>query len=213
MKGAGSIVSIDDSASVEDLTQGLDWTQWLLRGVRQRCQGILLPEQASLLALAKAWPEWLEKRFVPKLGPALIEAAAIHQRISHRELAVREATWTAFLNPDEAKRSAEAGGQLLRSVRGARHAGALVQLHEASAGGHIQCHIGLVWPVVAGVFQLSPGIMLSEYLRLELLCAGRSLAGLAEEPFRPALVHSVQKLLGDQTLPWRNGDEAVGRHV
>lgn len=213
MKGAGSIVSIDDSASVEDLTQGLDWTQWLLRGVRQRCQGVILPEQPSLSSLVNIWPDWLEKRFIPKLGPALLDAAANHQRISPRELAGHEAMWSALLSSDEAQRSAEAGGQLLRSVRGARHAGALVQLQEASAGGHIQCHIGLVWPVVAGVFQLSPGMMLSEYLRLELQCAGRSLAGLAEEPFKPALVHSVQKVLGDQTLPWRNCNEAVGRQV
>jgi len=209
MKGAGSIVSIDDSASVEDLTLGLDWTQWLLRSVRQRCAGVILPEQPSLAALAKVWPAWLTGMFIPRLGPFLLRCADVANRQSHEELANHEQRWAAMLNADEAMRSARAGAQLLRSVKGARHAGALILLQEACAAGAIKGHIGLVWPAVASLFQLSPGVMLAEYLRLEFHCAGRRLAGLSEDAFRPAMVQTVQKLLSDQTLPWRDGSEAM----
>lgn len=214
MKGAGSIVSIDDNASVEDLTLGLDWTQWLLRSVRQRCAGVVLPEQDSLAALRKEWPLWLGRQFRQQLGPALLAGADAAHQSTVESLQAGEMRWLSCLSNEEAARSEKAGRQLLSSMKGARHAGPLALLQEAHSSGSVRAHIGLVWPVVAHVFQLSPGIMLAEYLRLELQCAGRRLPGLQEDSlFTEPMVQCVQELLSGQNLAWRDNQAAVDARV
>jgi hypothetical protein len=210
MKGAGSIVSIDDTASLEDLSLGLDWTQWLLRSVRQRCAGIVLIEQDSHAALRADWPQWLMTRFVPDLGPALLNCARAALAADPQSLTQAEQAWSAKLTPDEVSRSVKAGRQLLRSVRGAKHAGALHLLQEARLNNSLCGHIGLVWPVVAHVFQISPATMLAEYMRLELQCAGRRLPGLREEPFSAQMVHAVKTVLSTQQAPWQTEQEHAG---
>lgn len=214
MKGAGSIVSIDDTASLDDLTLGLDWTQWLLRSVRQRCAGVILPEQSVLSDLRKVWPIWLRERFGNDLGPALLACAEAIQTNSLAALRAGEKRWSCSLSESEAERSIQAGSQLLKSVRGARHAGSLFLVQEAYASRTIMGHIGLIWPAVASLFQLSPAMMLAEYLRLELHCAGRQIAGMKEEAaFTRPMVKCVQDLLAEQNLTWRDRSEAIDTSV
>ena len=106
------------------------------------------------------------------------------------------------LDDAERERSAEAGELLLGSVRGARHAGVLHGLQESVSLRRMEGHIGVVWPVVASVFQLSASAMLAEYLRLEILCASKRLPEMPERHYVEDLGRAVRETLGKVSGEW-----------
>lgn len=209
MKGAGSIVSMDDSATVEDLSRGLDWAQWLLRSVRQRCAGVLLPEASSAAELKKRWGPWLEGRFVPDLGPCLLDAWESAGERDAQTLMDCANEWAGMLSTEERTRSLRAGHQLLRSLRGAKHTGLLSMLQESAHDEEWAGHVGIVWPVVATVFQVSPSIMLAEYLRMEVKCSARLLPELHEEAYVPAMLKAVQASLHRHHRVWNEAQQVM----
>lgn len=209
MKGAGSIVSMDDSATVEDLSHGLDWTQWLLRSVRQRCAGVVLEESTSLAALRSRWNSWLEQRFIPHLGPCLLTAWEAACRRDSESLLHSGSIWESLLSPHECQRSLLAGKQLLRSLRGAKYTGLLSLLQELSRQHGKAAQLGIVWPVVASIFQVSPAVMLAEYLRLEIQCSARQLPALPDDLYLQSMLKAVQCTLQYHHEAWQTAEKTA----
>jgi hypothetical protein len=85
-----------------------------------------------------------------------------------------------LLAEPERERSIEAGTVLLARTEGARYQGALGHYREAVGQGLADGHIGVVWPCLAQLFQLSAAAMLAEYLRMEWETAARDLPGVAQ---------------------------------
>ena len=194
MKDAGSIVSMDATVPVEDLAQGLDWVRWMLRSVRHRCAGVVLeqPEEAALIRML--WRGFVQERFIGGLGQVLVQAWESSVAGDVRRLIAHEGEWAWNLTDEELQRSLAAGRLLLNSTRGARYQGVLGHLREAVDAGQAQGLIGVVWPAVAHLFQLTPATLLAEYLRLEWETATRDLYGVHEPRLSwsiPAVVSRV----------------------
>ncbi len=196
MKDAGSIVSMDAGVPVEDLAQGLDWVRWMLRSVRHRCHGVVLERPDEPAMVRMLWRGFVQERFAKGLGSVLVQAweTAASNRIE--DLIAQEGEWAWHLTDDELERSIAAGRVLLSSTRGARYQGVLGHLREAVDEGRARGVIGVVWPAVAHLFQLTPAAMLAEYLRLEWETATRDIRGLPEPQLSwsiPAVVSRVLK--------------------
>ncbi|MBL9115472.1 MAG: hypothetical protein JNJ83_10745 [Verrucomicrobiaceae bacterium] len=201
-------MSMDVMASLDEMQQGLDWVHWLLRSLRQRCAGIVLPEASCAADLFSRWQHLAKERFRGGMGQSLLEVmrkAADHRRVEWGPL---ESRWVALLSSEEAERSAKAGHWLLKSVKGARHAASLTNLAGRVMSGELVGHIGIVWPVVASTFQLPEVAMLSEYLRLEYQCAARLLPEVPLDAGGNEIVASVSRVIGE--MPSGHTD-VVGR--
>ena len=190
MKDAGSIVSVDAGVSLDEQAHGLDWVHWLLRGVRQQCEGVVLERPATKAQMHTRWRAFVGERFERGVGAVLIEAWHTTARRDGPGLIKLETTWSKMLTPDEAHRSGLAGQLLLQRTHGARYQGVLGHFREDVESGRAEGHIGIVWPALAHLFQLSPVIMLSEYLRLEWETAVRDLEGVAA-PFGSSAIVKV----------------------
>lgn len=190
MKDAGSIVSVDAGVSLDEQGRGLDWVHWLLRSVRQQCEGVVLERQASKMQMHGRWGVFVRERFERGLGSALIEAWNTAALRDAEGLVALEARWRQQLTDEEGERSLLAGQLLLKRTQGARYQGALGHFRQHVDDGRADGHIGIVWPALAHLFQLSPAIMLSEYLRLEWETAVRDLHGIAQ-PFGQASMVKV----------------------
>jgi hypothetical protein len=175
MKTVPTIVPIDGKAALDDMELGLDWAHWLLRSVRQRCGGILLQVHEEAAEFEQEWHALVTKRFHTGLGAALVKSWEAAEARSFEALASAEEGWVRLLTGSATARSETAGHLLLSATRGAHHAGVLQTVQEAVQEGRLTGHIGLVWPVVASVFQLPASTMLLEYLRLEFQCGSRQL--------------------------------------
>ncbi len=186
-KVVGSIVSMDERVPLDDLAQGLDWVRWMLRSVRHRCEGVVLERPDSSAEIGLLWRGFVQNRFVPGLGQVLMDAWKASAEGEIRRLIQQEAEWAWHLNDEELARSVAAGRLLLSSTRGARYQGTLGHLREAVDAGRAQGLIGVVWPAVAHLFQLTPAALLAEYLRLEWETATRDLYGVSE----PRLTYSI----------------------
>jgi len=194
MKDAGSIVSMDAGVPVKDLAQGLDWVRWMLRSVRHRCPGVVLeqPEEAAMIRML--WRGFVQERFIGGLGQVLVQAWESAAAGNLARLISYEGEWAWHLTDEELRRSIAAGRLLLNSTRGARYQGTLGHLREAVDAGQAQGLIGVVWPAVAHLFQLTPAALLAEYLRLEWETATRDFRGVHEPRLSfsiPAVVSRV----------------------
>jgi hypothetical protein len=190
MKDAGSIVSVDAGVSLDEQAHGLDWVHWLLRSVRQQCEGVVLERQETKTQMHTRWRAFVRERFERGLGSALIEAWNTAALRDTEGLVALEARWRQQLTDEESERSLLAGQLLLKRTQGARYQGALGHFRQHVDDGRADGHIGIVWPALAHLFQLSPAIMLSEYLRLEWETAVRDLNGIAQ-PFGQASMVKV----------------------
>jgi urease accessory protein UreF len=190
MKDAGSIVSVDAGVSLDEQAHGLDWVHWLLRSVRQQCEGVVLERQETKTQMHGRWRAFVRERFERGLGSALIEAWNTAALRDAEGLVALEARWRQQLTDEESERSLLAGQLLLKRTQGARYQGALGHFRQHVDDGRADGHIGIVWPALAHLFQLSPAIMLSEYLRLEWETAVRDLNGIAQ-PFGQASMVKV----------------------
>ena len=190
MKDAGSIVSVDAGVSLDEQAHGLDWVHWLLRSVRQQCEGVVLERQETKTQRHGRWRAFVRERFERGLGSALIEAWNTAALRDTEGLVALEARWRQQLTDEESERSLLAGQLLLKRTQGARYQGALGHFRQHVDDGRADGHIGIVWPALAHLFQLSPAIMLSEYLRLEWETAVRDLNGIAQ-PFGQASMVKV----------------------
>jgi hypothetical protein len=170
MTSMASIVSVDHEVSLEEQAQGLDWAHWLLGTVRQRCSdGLVLPPPALKESAHGDWRRFVEDIFLPTVAPLLMQAwqAALSRGAS---TALPEATTGRCLR----------GGQLLLDrTEGARYQAALGLLRQAIHEGRAESHLLVIWPCLALLFQLTPAVLLAEYLRLEWETATRDLLGLA----------------------------------
>jgi hypothetical protein len=173
-----AIVSIDSAVSLQEMAQGLDWVRWLLSRVRQRSGGILLACQSSAVTVQLQWGNFADRW--PSLAVHLLQAWHAAQSRDLDALLSCDAAWAAGLGTDAGGRSAVAGELLLERTEGARYQGVLGMLRQAVAEGGCVGHIGSVWPAVAVLFQLTPSMMLSEYLRLEWETMTRDLRALPE---------------------------------
>ncbi|MDB6075680.1 MAG: hypothetical protein JWO89_3320 [Verrucomicrobiaceae bacterium] len=190
-KVVGSIVSMDERVPLDDLAQGLDWVRWMLRSVRHRCEGVVLERPDASAEIRLLWRGFVQNRFEANLGRVLIDAWQASADGDMRRLIELEAEWAWHLNDDELERSIAAGRLLLSSTRGARYQGALGHLREAVDEGRAKGIIGVVWPAVAHLFQLTPAALLAEYLRLEWETATRDLYGVNE----PRLTYSIPSVV------------------
>lgn len=190
MKDAGSIVSVDAGVSLDEQGRGLDWVHWLLRSVRQQCEGLVLQRQDTKTLMHGRWRVFVRERFETGLGSTLIEAWNTTALRDAEGLVALEARWRRQLSAEESERSQLAGQLLLKRTQGARYQGALGHFRQHVEEGRADGHIGIVWPALAHLFQLSPVIMLSEYLRLEWETSVRDLHGIAE-PFGSAAMIKV----------------------
>ena len=194
MKDAGSIVSMDAGIPVEDLAQGLDWVRWMLRSVRHRCPGVVLEQPAEAAMIRMLWRGFVQERFIGGLGQVLVQAWQSAAAGNLPRLISHEGEWAWHLTDEELRRSIAAGRLLLNSTRGARYQGTLGHLREAVDAGQAQGRIGVVWPAVAHLFQLTPAALLAEYLRLEWETATRDFRGVHEPRLSfsiPAVVSRV----------------------
>jgi len=180
MKDAGSIVSMEADVSVMEQTQGLDWVHWLLRSVRQRCEGVVWQRMERKPTVQVQWRGFVRERFLPQLSSALLEMWELAATRDCAALIEAETRWSALLNDSERQRSMRAGHLLLQRTHGARYQGALGHYRVAVDEGTASGHIGVVWPTLAQLFQLTPAAMLSEYLRLEWETSTRELVGVAQ---------------------------------
>ena len=174
-----SIVSLDSAVSLEEQTRGLDWVHWLLRSVRQSCEGVITEQVSTREALYANWRLFIKDKFIPVLGPALIKSWHSMASRDVEALLIQDQVWASLLLDAERSRSLEAGAVLLARTEGARYQGALGHFREALSAGEGEGHIGVVWPCIAQLFQLSAATMLAEYLRLEWETAARELSGVA----------------------------------
>ena len=202
MKDAGTIVSMDAGLSVADQSRGLDWAHWLLRSVRQRCDGILFEKLESGDAAHGAWREYVRARFLPVLGPALLQAWVRAEQRDAEALVEYEGLLGNLLTRAEHERSAHAAEVLLGRTRGASYQGPLGHYRRAVEEGRAEGHILIVWAAVSYLFQLTPSAMLAEYLRLEWETATRDLAGVPM-PFGASAIDKVvmEALKGLQSEP------------
>ena len=193
-KAVGSIVSMDQAVPVDDLALGLDWVRWMLRSVRHRAEGVVLERPETREAIRGLWKGFVNDRFVPGLGHVLMGAWEASATGDLPRLIELEAEWAWHLNDEELERSIHAGRVLLNSTKGARYQDTLGHLREAVALGQAKGLIGIVWPAVAHLFQLTPAVLLAEYLRLEWETATRDLHGVHEPRLSwsiPAVVSRV----------------------
>ena len=179
MKETETIVSMDAALSVSDQTRGLDWAHWLLRSVRQRCDGVLLKPGEDKNLMHAQWRTFVRDQFLPSLAPGLMQAWQLVEERNVVGLLQLEQELAASLAKDELERATTAGRVLLKRTRGARYQGALGHYRKAVEEKQVEGNILIVWPAVAHLFQLPPAAMLSEYLRLEWETAVRDLSGIA----------------------------------
>jgi hypothetical protein len=175
-----TIVPWDVSSSVEEMAQGLEWVHWLLRSLRQRCAGIVVPESDASAEALTNWRVLALTRFPEKMGPVMLETMRVTAQRRYRELRDLELAW--------------------ESLAGARHVGGLETVRAAIQRGELAGHIGLVWPVVAVVFFLSEVAMLGEYLRLEYQCAMRAKSEVPLDAEAASLVKSVRLVMKECSL-------------
>ena len=194
-KVAGSIVSMDMQVPVDDLAQGLDWVRWMLRSVRHRAEGVVLERPDSTAEVRELWRGFVQKRFVAGLGHVLMEAWQASAAGDMPRLIELEAEWAWHLNDEELGRSINAGRVLLNSTKGARYQDTLGHLREAVDQGRAKGLIGIVWPAVAHLFQLTPAALLAEYLRLEWETATRDLYGVHEPRLNYSIPAVVSRVL------------------
>ncbi|MDB6137826.1 MAG: hypothetical protein JWO94_898 [Verrucomicrobiaceae bacterium] len=199
IKGAGSIVSMDERVPLDDLAQGLDWVRWMLRSVRHRCEGVVLERPDSSAEINLLWRGFVRERFIPGLGHVLMDAWRASAEGKVPDLIEQEAEWAWHLNDDELSRSLAAGRLLLKSTQGARYQGTLGHLREAVDGGRAKGLIGVVWPAVAHLFQLTPATLLAEYLRLEWETATRDMYGVSEPRLSFSIPAVVSRVLNGGT--------------
>jgi hypothetical protein len=202
------LLVVDGTAPVEDLTIGLEWVEWLFQSVRQRSEGIVVDEASTKQELSLRWGLLAELRFPSGLGPLMLQGLRAAQVADLKALQAVESAWTGALTPREAERSGEAGRWLLHCMRGARHAGVLTVLQEAVAQGRMVGHLGVVWPVIGAVFQLTPASVLAEYLRLEFQCASRRLPDVGAQPPFGQLGRAVKRTMMEWVGEWRESVQA-----
>lgn len=190
MKDAGTIVSMDSGLSVADQSRGLDWAHWLLRSVRQRCDGVLLDKLDCKTTAQASWRTFVRDRFLPVFGPALLQAWRLAEDRDVEALVRFDLAHSQTLTVAEDERSTHAAGVLLARTRGARYQGPLGHYRTAVAEGRAAGHMVIVWAAVAHLFQLTPSILIAEYLRLEWETATRDLAGVPM-PFGAAAIDQV----------------------
>lgn len=189
------IVSIDGHVPVEDMEQGLDWVRWVLQGVRQRGKGVIIPCQTTAAGVADQWRHFVDDLLSPALGPCMLAAvdAALHK--DEAVLVTLDADWERELTAEQAERSLQAGALLLEKTAGARFQGVLGSVRHAVAEGHCAGHIGIVWPAVAALFQLTPVTALSEYVRLEWETCTRDLVAVPEPAGQAGFAQIVQRII------------------
>lgn len=190
MKGGGSIVSMDAAMSVADQSHGLDWVHWLLRTVRQRCDGIVWPRREAKTSIQTEWRSFAKERFHEQLAPLLLKAWHACEARDVDALMHVESAWDVMLDEAERARSIRAGKLLLKRTTGARYQGVLGHYRIAVQGGAAEGHIGVAWPALAHLFQLTPATMLAEYLRLEWETSTRELDGV-HDPIGSGAFHQV----------------------
>jgi hypothetical protein len=196
-----SIVSINGEVSLEEMTQGLDWVRWLLQGVRQRSCGIVLPCLPSAATVSIQWRHFIEDLLSPALGPCMLAAMDAALTSDEAVLLGLDSDWERELTKEQAERSRQAGALLLEKTAGARYQGVLGFVRQSVAEGSCVGHIGIVWPAVAAVFQLSPVTALAEYMRLEWETCTRDLPGVPEPTGDLAISHVVQKMIRLSVFP------------
>ncbi len=179
MSETGIIVSMDAAVSVAEQTRGLDWAHWLLRSVRQRCEGVLLQKGEGKAVMHQHWRLFVRERFLPLLAPSLIRAWQLADARDVHGVLQLEQGLASQLSSDEQARAILAGRVLLARTHGARYQGTLGHYRAAVEEGRADGHVLAVWPSVAQLFQLTPVAMLAEYLRLEWETATRDLPGVA----------------------------------
>ena len=190
-----SIVSLDSAVTLEEQRQGLDWVHWLLQSVRQGCEGVIIARPTSKVKLNEAWRRFAKDKFIPRLGPALLEAQRSMAERDSDGLVAQDRAWADLLDAAERHRSILAGSLLLERTQGARYQGALGHYREAVEEGLGDGHIGIVWPCLAQMFQLSAATMLAEYLRMEWETAARDLYGAAQPVGSVAFAKIVEVVL------------------
>jgi len=195
MKDAGTIVSMDAGLSVTDQSHGLDWVHWLLRSVRQQCDGLIWPRKEHKTLLQIDWRTFAKERFIKHLSPRLLDAWHAAESRDPLALIEIEHAWAAILNDEEQARSIRAGTLLLKRTNGARYQGVLGHYRTAVQSGAASGHIGIAWPALAHLFQLTPATMLAEYLRLEWETATRELDGVMSPIGSGAFQHIVGRSL------------------
>ena len=178
MNAPAPIVSIDSGLSVTEQSRGLDWAHWLLRSIRQRCDGVLLGKLESKATAQSEWRTFIRDRFLPALGPALLQAWKFAEARDVSALIRFDQEQNRTLSKEERARSVRAADILLTRTRGARYSGALGQYRNAVDDEQATGHIVIVWAAVAHLFQLTPSVMLAEYLRLEWEAATRDVPGV-----------------------------------
>ena len=198
-KVAGTIVSMDQAVPVDDLAQGLDWVRWMLRSVRHRAEGVVLERPDTGAEIRPLWRGFVQDRFVPGLGHVLMAAWQACAAGDIPRLIELEAEWAWHLNDDELERSIQAGRVLLNSTKGARYQDTLGHLREAVDAGRARGLIGIVWPAVAHLFQLTPAALLAEYLRLEWETATRDLYGVHEPRLNYSIPAVVSRVLNGES--------------
>ena len=195
MNDMGTIVSMDADLSVNDQSHGLDWVHWLLRSVRQQCEGVIWPRQEHKTLLQIEWRAFAKARFIKQLSPLLLEGWRASEARDPGALIDIEQAWSATLNEGEQARSIRAGSLLLKRTNGARYQGVLGHYRTAVQSGAAAGHIGIAWPALAHLFQLTPATMLAEYLRLEWETATRELEGVMTPIGTGAFQHVVANAL------------------
>ncbi len=179
--------SADNGQIIEDWARGLDWVKWLLGSVRSRSEMLSV---ALDHPLAAAWEQFTEGVLLETVGPALKRAWQAAQTGDLEALIEIDASLSAALDPQLARRSIKAGAVLLKSTRHARYQAVLGRLREAVEQGRCQGHIAVVWSAVGHFFQLSLANVIAEYLHLEWDIASRA----AHHVAKPAGRHGIAGL-------------------
>ena len=203
MKDGGSIVSMDATLSVTEQAHGLDWVHWLLRTVRQRCNGVVWPARDHKMLIQIEWRAFAKQRFETELSPLLLKAWRHSETRDIAALVALEQAWAAILSTEENERSIRAGKLLLKRTNGARYQSVLGHYRMAVQAGEASGHIGVAWPALAHLFQLTPATMLAEYLRLEWETATRELDGVMTPIGSGAFDQVVARALSSMNNPPR----------
>ena len=197
---------MDAGLSVDDQTRGLDWVHWLLRSVRQRCPSVVMQRIEDRVTAQSQWRKFVRERFLPELGELLLRAWSQAEARDVAGLMECETRLASILNEEESERSILAGRLLLECTQGALYQGVLGHFRTAVEEERAAGHIGIIWPALAAMFQLTPAAMLAEYLRLEWDTTTRELVGVAA-PLGSCAITKV----ASETLMRRQGEPRVLR--
>ena len=164
--------------------------------IRVALTGISMDEPVHFIAedadWESLWNDWLRDRFLPLIGPYLVEVRKLSVSILPREMIELEGEFTTDLSSEEIERSISAAERFKEQVAGAKH---LPELKKLEAGS--DRHFVTLFAARCASHHIPLVSSLSAYLYFELCSGIKNITGdaLSLRLALPLLLPAVRQLL------------------